>query len=420
MIISFSAKNFYSIGDEVSINLSNSTKRLCSPEMYFSSSDNSLNINKVSFFGGANGSGKTNLLRILSFLRFMIVDSSLPSNINAPKICFDKFATRINDDTDLSVSFATDDKLEQYFTYTLTLSDKIIVKEKLDVCKKNNVRRTRHTVFSRAWNKDTNSYTSKVDYAFMPTLKNIHDFDDIVNASPRVSFISLFHYMDSTNGILRNIYSYWKRNYTNIIMIGNLDAANSLSGLSSVILGDIALNKRDIAVKDSLVKILKRFDIGFEDIACLVTSAGNIQQIEYGIQHRFDNSSFSLSMANESTGTQRMIILLDGVLQALNSPCGVAILDEMDAYLHPFIFEDIVKMFTSPAINTNNSQLIFGSQSYAILNHLDKQQIILSEKNSHGETEAWRLDDMDENIRNNDNYYAKYLMGIYGGVPNVI
>lgn len=71
-----------------------------------------------------------------------------------------------------------------------------------------------------------------------------------------------------------------------------------------------------------------------------------------------------------------------------------------------------------PTLNKKGAQLILSSQNYSILSVLDKQQITLVEKNKKGQTEVWRLDDI-EGIRADDNFYTKYLAGAYGAIPRI-
>ena len=73
-------------------------------------------------------------------------------------------------------------------------------------------------------------------------------------------------------------------------------------------------------------------------------------------------------------------------------------------------------MFMSHSTNKHNTQLIISSHNYTTLNSLDKQQIFLSEKNTRGYTEVWRLDEI-EGVDSRDNFYTKYLAGAYGAVP---
>ena len=43
---------------------------------------------------------------------------------------------------------------------------------------------------------------------------------------------------------------------------------------------------------------------------------------------------------------------------------------------------------------------------------------MLVEKNENGISEAWRLDEM-SNVRSDENYYTKYIVGTYGAVPKI-
>ena len=53
-----------------------------------------------------------------------------------------------------------------------------------------------------------------------------------------------------------------------------------------------------------------------------------------------------------------------------------------------------------------------------VLNIVHKAQVMLVEKNTHNESSAWRLDSV-EGIRSDDNFYAKYMAGAYGAVPQL-
>ncbi|MNT33608.1 hypothetical protein D3C72_1695440 [compost metagenome] len=79
------------------------------------------------------------------------------------------------------------------------------------------------------------------------------------------------------------------------------------------------------------------------------------------------------------------------------------------------MLEPILALFFNPKTNPKNAQIIFTTHSLEILNDLQKCQILLVEKNE-GLSEAWKLSDM-EGVRSDDNFYAKYMAGTYGAVP---
>jgi hypothetical protein len=53
-----------------------------------------------------------------------------------------------------------------------------------------------------------------------------------------------------------------------------------------------------------------------------------------------------------------------------------------------------------------------------VLNLIHKSQIMLVQKNQDCESSACRLDAV-AGIRNDDNFYAKYMAGAYGAVPEL-
>ena len=50
--------------------------------------------------------------------------------------------------------------------------------------------------------------------------------------------------------------------------------------------------------------------------------------------------------------------------------------------------------------------------------HLVKEEVYCTEKNSKGATEIYGLKDI-QGVRRDTNIYAKYLSGAFGGIPRV-
>ena len=136
----------------------------------------------------------------------------------------------------------------------------------------------------------------------------------------------------------------------------------------------------------------------------------------YGI-HVVNSKEYPLPFIMESSGTRNLFILLRDIIPVLDSG-GIAIIDEIESDLHPHMLPEIIKLFTDKRTNPLNAQLFFTTHCMDIMRELDKTQIILVEKDETYASEAWRLDSM-KGIRREDNYYAKYMSGSYGAVPNI-
>lgn len=115
----------------------------------------------------------------------------------------------------------------------------------------------------------------------------------------------------------------------------------------------------------------------------------------------------------ESTGTQRLLVLLSFLFQVLDEG-DIAIIDEIDASLHTFAVESIVSLFTDPNINTKGAQLIATTHDTNLLNprRIRRDEIWFAEKSIGGATEYFSLAEVKS--REFENFEAMYLSGRYG------
>jgi hypothetical protein len=132
-------------------------------------------------------------------------------------------------------------------------------------------------------------------------------------------------------------------------------------------------------------------------------------------RHRNRNAEFRLPFALESSGTQGAFVLLSRLLHALEIG-GLAVIDEFENDLHPHMLEPILDLFADPVTNPHRAQLLFTCHAMEVLNLIHKSQVMLVEKDAECESAAVRMDAV-EGIRNDDNFYAKYMAGAYGAVP---
>jgi len=120
---------------------------------------------------------------------------------------------------------------------------------------------------------------------------------------------------------------------------------------------------------------------------------------------------------NESEGTQKFFNYSGAITNALRYG-SVIFLDEFDARLHPMLTKKIVEMFNSPTLNKNGAQLIFVTHDTNLLDNslLRRDQIYFTEKNKLQETVLYSLADF-KGIRNDASYEKDYISGKYGAIP---
>lgn len=406
MIHGFAAKNFYSIGDNIEVNFVSKTKNPRLEELYLDAPIGR-KVSKINLIGGSNASGKTNVLRVLAFLKHFIVDSA-----EKKRIAYNKNAFLIGEDTELSVAFSIDDS--GIYTHSLVINAENVVKfEELRYKKKITKRFRDYSIYTRKLNPSSSKYVYKFN-AELKNLKERNDIEDILNNNSATSLIALCSGFDAKNGHLRSVKTYWDKVCSNILMLGILESNPPMMMLAKRTLGEVYESP---TIREPVEELLRKFDIGFNGIDKR-TNTLSVEGPEYGVIHEYSNMKYSTPIEFESSGTQRLIIESELIVTALSIKNGIAIIDELDAFLHPDIFNEVIEMFASPVKNPNNSQLIFSTQNYSVMSKLDKQQITLVEKQKNGSSSTFRLDDI-SGIRTDENYYLKYLSGEYGGVPNL-
>jgi AAA15 family ATPase/GTPase len=77
--------------------------------------------------------------------------------------------------------------------------------------------------------------------------------------------------------------------------------------------------------------------------------------------------------------------LIGPVLAALRRG-QVLLFDEIDASLHPKLSARLLELFQDPVTNPSGAQLLFTTHDTSLLNHLNRDEVWLTEKGSDGAT----------------------------------
>lgn len=406
MIINFTVQNFYSIGKEVSVSFESRSKASIKyPELYSKENKVHRNLSRINFIGGKNGSGKTNILRVLAFVKHMVTNTKEDDE----EVPYMPFASHSRKNSKISVEFAIPD--DMVYIYTLEFTRRQIISEVLEKKYYKEKQKTKAQIFSRKWNDDAQRYVIDYSATDAPLVGMILQ-KDLMQKNKTKTAIAIFRVFDEDTGVFNKIYNYWRHVLSNVMQIGSTESEGSFTTVSANELKRLYDKPNLRRAADAL---LRRYDIGVDRINKKENVGPNHETV-YGLEHKYSSGdSFGMTMHLESTGTKRLTMLIYTIIASL-AVGGVAVIDELDAFLHPDIYNDILEMFISSNINRHGAQLIFSTQNYSVLGRLDKQQVHLSDKDDHGQTETWRLDDM-KGIRPDDNFYSKYMTGAYGGTP---
>jgi AAA15 family ATPase/GTPase len=132
--------------------------------------------------------------------------------------------------------------------------------------------------------------------------------------------------------------------------------------------------------------------------------------------HRLGKETLPFVEDNESAGTIAYLRVLGPVLKALDEG-GVLCIDELDASLHPLLASQILRLFNDPSTNRKGAQLIFNTHDTTLLGraNLRRDQIWFTEKSHDGSSHLYPLTDFKP--RQNENLESGYLQGRYGAIP---
>ncbi len=379
MLLAYGASNFtcFKEGIEVSFRLGKG----CPVEI-----SKGKNYSNILCVKGANGSGKSNALNALAFLR---------------EFCCNSFSLKPEEPIEYRTFFSNNsssffyiefsiEKIE--YRYDLELKSGKIVSE---IISRKDKRMTE--IIKRKKNKIENRNN---DFKELDTIK----------LRSNASIISTAHQYELKS--IEMIYQFLDSIISNINHSGFLENTSNLDVISELYLDNKELFE---FTKDILIKC----DLGIKNVVIKVKSDENNNKIYIPFfVHNIEDQDYEIHYNNESSGTKslyKQLILYKAVLVQ----GGILVLDEFDINLHPDILPMLTEFFTDESINTEDAQLLFTTHNSKIMDVLGKYRTILVNKEEN-ESFLYRLDELPGDLIRNDRPIEPiYRSGKVGGVPKV-
>ncbi len=417
MLLQFSVNNFKSIKDTITLSMLSSKKA----KKNTSEIRNYSLVNSCVIYG-ANASGKSNILKAMSFMTDIILNKTkvIQSTDHLPHDPFKLNSSTQNASSTFEIIFFINDIK---YRYGFEIDKEVVYSEWLYEDKKGKESK----LFFRDTEDDdyVNQQKFKEGYSFFSNKKAK------IKISPNQLFLWVCDRVDDSV-ISKNIL-HWFSNF------------NFIDGLNDAGYINYTMSKmNDSTFKQEMVNLIKTADIGIEDVRLeeneITLDAIERMNLPIEIKDKFlEEGVLSLSLNTyhkkydendkeigsevfeleheESIGTRKFFKLSAPILNTLKQG-RILMIDELDASLHPILTHHLIKLFNDKNINKNNAQLIFTTHDTNLLKpHIfERDQIWFTEKDKYGSTTFYSILEI-KGVRENEDFEKQYIQGKYGAIP---
>jgi AAA15 family ATPase/GTPase len=433
MLIRFTVSNYLSFNEEIEFSMIPGKCRSHAHHVVKGNKRGSINVLRAGIIYGANASGKSNLVKAMSFARHLIINGTRPKK-HIPRAHFKFDASCVNKPSRFEFEFKL--KKEAY-AYGFELDSQRIHDEWLYKITKT----TQKKIFERHTLDNNESKVEFGDFPFndkreqklvnlMKTRENqlfltqsieagIKQFEHIINWFRKLIIIFPGAY---DHGIELAI----EKNETiHHLLLDFLERFDT--GISGISTKQMDLKNDAAALPEEIqTRLTETLETGKmtilntpNNVRCLVSmnKQNELEVFKLMANHKIKDSTneTSLEIKDESDGTQRLLDLIPVLYLVLNEDY-VCIIDELDRSMHPKLSFNILEMFLDNRAN-HESQLIVTTHETSLLNLnlLRRDEIWFVEKNKDGASSVFSLEEFvpryDSNVRKG------YLLGRFGGIP---
>jgi len=438
MLIRFVIENFFSFGERKEFTtIPNNRLKTLEHHKY---SPNNLNILKTASIYGANGAGKSNLIKSLELFQKLVLKEEIPFNLQDSRFKFNSekslnqilaiefiqentsfyYGIVINSDNDILTE-------ELYLSGLGSQPDKLIYERKTEDDKKTTIK------FLEAFENDEKSQI----------LKSVLIEEFVKTNEPILKLISNRDnkYLDEVKKAYR-----WFEDTLQIItpdskpraLAHKIDIdkefkeyAKDLMCSFNIGISELTSEKKDIKEfygkdnENELNNLIKEVEnspkkmIGLRsnkgDELIIVKEDGKVWVKNLKVGHvGLRNKTVLFNLDEESDGTVRLLDFVPAFKNAISQE-KVFFIDEIERSIHPLLIKELVQKFSLD--KNTKGQLFFSTHESNLLDQkiFRQDEIWFVEKNKDGSTDLYSLNDFKEH--KTIDIQKGYLNGRYGSIP---
>jgi len=382
----------------------------------------SIAISKSSLILGYNGTGKTNLIASLSYLKYLIKASLVNNSNKQPTFyAFEKYRfskKSITEPVNFKVEFIANDKNLYEYKVILNGDEKGMIVELETLIKRS------YTLKERLSSQQI-IYTRK-NNKIICAEKNIMSFFDTIGLNPNVLILSYFSGDTYCNNEVFNTLKPIEDWFESISVINaDKDIPLLIDSLNEDYLNKITkIMKMYSMTLDKLEITNTKLDILPEELSSpqqalnalrhkypntIMQGIINVKQdgvfsqnlntiyklIDSDNNETISSSIFDNASALVSRGEKKLIFLLPYIFDSIKKG-SLLIIDEFDSSLNKLVAGYIIDVFNDNDINKNSAQVILSTQNQLFVDDHDltKEQIFLTSKSKDGKSNVRCLSDI--------------------------
>lgn len=415
MLIEFSIANFRSFKEKQTFSMVADKPHQALRHVFESGFNAAPRILETCALFGPNGSGKSNIILALRFVRDFVVHSSLDRQREQPIDDIEPFAFSASSSaapSEFEMVFIHKDFL---FQYGFSVDAKRVHKEYLYATPKGGKKQSAQRWFERDVDDPKKSYIRKElkgqkQSWLEATRSNALFLSTAVQYNSKDFFIP-FEWIGIKLRLVQN-----PMLFPNAYSIECLDSASPK--------------------RERIIKFMKGLDFAFDDLQVINVEIpdqefnAKTSQLPDDVKAKLsknvnvllskyldtEGNAYALTFDQESHGTQRLFAFSGPILDVLDNGLTLVV-DEIDSALHPLALRGIVSLFNNPKTNRYNAQLIFSTHNTTPMSILDRDQIVLVDKDDSHATMLSYVSDFEG--RADEAVERRYFSGRYGALPNM-
>lgn len=428
MLLRLKIRNFLSFFEETTFDMFPNPKRASFPNHIYS--EMTVPLLKQAAIYGANGSGKSNFIKAISFLKSFVTNEDFLKNVDLGDYIFQLTSAKLSK-IDFEIEFFIKEK---YFLYKVEIDNKNIQES---LCHSGLGKNEDRIIFKRNGVEITSNFVGNESSAKQLLAMNPHSslfplnqkFPVITNEDVNLAyewFVGKLEIVtiNSTIPALIDLMS----NKTALLQLTNEIFENIGVGIKAVKIAETTFEQWVTNQKNAteLHQIMEtdplKPNTGISRIEnnrniFSVSLKKGVKTVQEFLFEQMGLSGFKKEMkiGAQSDGTFRLLTLIPAIYEALNKQ-KVVFVDEIDNSIHPNLMFSLLQFYGAKA---SKGQLIFTTHTTRLINQqelLRPDEIWLTEK-VNGNTRMYSINNF--KIHNTINLENGYLDGRFGAIPQI-